>query len=87
MLSTGPIIKEVRLFPVCTPRLYGEPSQHIIVRLTASDGTIGWVGAPALPSHGRLSPLRSMFAVSGEYFQNQRLASAHVAKSAQVLGA
>ena len=35
-------IKAVKLYPVTTPRLYGEPSQHIIVRLTAADGTTGW---------------------------------------------
>ncbi len=35
-------IKAVNLYPVTTPRLYGEPSQHIIVRLTAADGTTGW---------------------------------------------
>lgn len=37
-----PTIQKVNLFPVSTPRLYGEPSQHVIVRLTASDGTAGW---------------------------------------------
>ncbi len=35
-------IKAVKLYPVTTPRLYGEPSQHVIVRLTAADGTTGW---------------------------------------------
>lgn len=35
-------IKAVKLYPVTTPRLYGEPSQHVIVRLTAADGTGGW---------------------------------------------
>ena len=35
-------IKAVKLYPVTTPRLYGEPSQHIIVRLVAEDGTTGW---------------------------------------------
>ena len=37
-----PVIREVRLGPVRTGRLYGEPSCHIIVRLIAADGTIGW---------------------------------------------
>ena len=35
-------IKAVKLYAVTTPRLYGEPSQHVIVRLTAADGTTGW---------------------------------------------
>lgn len=35
-------IKAVQLFPVTTPRLYGEPSQHVIVRLMAANGTVGW---------------------------------------------
>ncbi len=35
-------IKDLTLYPVTTPRLYGEPSQHIIVRLVAEDGTTGW---------------------------------------------
>jgi galactarate dehydratase (D-threo-forming) len=35
-------IKQASLFPVTTPRLYGEPSQHILIRLTAADGTTGW---------------------------------------------
>src|ERR1041385_1045280 len=42
MLSNAPTIQKVNLFPVCTPRLYGEPSQHVVIRLTASDGTYGW---------------------------------------------
>lgn len=37
-----PTYRKVRLFPVTTPRLYGEPSQHIIVLVEASDGTRGW---------------------------------------------
>lgn len=41
--STGwPEIRDVRLYPVRTTRLYGEPSAHVIVRLTAADGTTGW---------------------------------------------
>lgn len=39
---THAFIKEVSLYPVTTPRLYGEPSQHVIVRLAADDGTVGW---------------------------------------------
>ncbi len=35
-------IKDVHLFPVTTPRLSGEPSQHAVVRLEAEDGTLGW---------------------------------------------
>jgi galactarate dehydratase (D-threo-forming) len=35
-------ISNVSLYPVTTPRLYGEPSQHVIVRLAADDGTVGW---------------------------------------------
>jgi galactarate dehydratase (D-threo-forming) len=35
-------IKDIKLYPVTTPRLYGEPSQHIIVRLVAQDSTTGW---------------------------------------------
>jgi galactarate dehydratase (D-threo-forming) len=35
-------IKDLSLYPVTTPRLYGEPSQHVIVRLIAADGTTGW---------------------------------------------
>lgn len=37
-----PAIRSVRLYPVRTARLYGEPSAHIVVRLTAADGTEGW---------------------------------------------
>lgn len=37
-----PPIRDVTLFPVRTPRLYGEPSSHILVRLRAADGTAGW---------------------------------------------
>lgn len=37
-----PKIKSVQLYPVTTPRLYGEPSQHVVVRIEASDGTVGW---------------------------------------------
>jgi L-alanine-DL-glutamate epimerase-like enolase superfamily enzyme len=37
-----PPIRSVALYPVRTGRLYGEPSSHIIVRLTAADGTVGW---------------------------------------------
>ncbi len=35
-------IKALQLYPVTTPRLYGEPSQHILLRLEADDGTVGW---------------------------------------------
>ncbi len=42
MLSSIPIIQNVNLYPLITPRLYGEPSQHVVVRLTANDGTYGW---------------------------------------------
>lgn len=42
MLSTPPTISKVNLYPVVTPRLYGEPSQHIILRLQANDGSEGW---------------------------------------------
>ena len=41
-MNEHPNIKNVTLYPVITPRLYGEPSQHIIVRLEATDGTVGW---------------------------------------------
>ena len=37
-----PAIRAVHLHPVRTGRLYGEPSSHIVVRLLAADGTIGW---------------------------------------------
>jgi len=42
MLSTAPAISRVNLYPVLTPRLYGEPSQHVILRLQSTDGTEGW---------------------------------------------
>ncbi|MDX2153743.1 MAG: enolase C-terminal domain-like protein [Bryobacteraceae bacterium] len=42
MLSEAPVIRSVDLYPVLTGRLYGEPSQHILLRLTASDGSTGW---------------------------------------------
>jgi muconate cycloisomerase len=35
-------IKQVSLYPVTTARLYGEPSQHVLLRLEARDGTTGW---------------------------------------------
>lgn len=35
-------IKNVALFPVTTARFYGEPSQHVILKLEAEDGTVGW---------------------------------------------
>ncbi len=35
-------IKDASLYPVTTPRLYGEPSQHVLLRLEAEDGTVGW---------------------------------------------
>ncbi len=37
-----PLIQSVTLFPVRTGRMYGEPSSHVIVKLTAQDGTVGW---------------------------------------------
>ena len=36
------LIKNVSLYPVTTARLYGEPSQHVLLRLEAEDGTVGW---------------------------------------------
>jgi L-alanine-DL-glutamate epimerase-like enolase superfamily enzyme len=41
-MSDIPRIAQVQLFPVRTARLYGEPSSHIVVRLTAEDGAVGW---------------------------------------------
>ncbi len=41
-LSAAPPLAKVELFPVTTPRLYGEPSQHVMVCLTAADGSEGW---------------------------------------------
>lgn len=35
-------IKEISLYPVTTARLYGEPSQHVLLKLEAEDGTTGW---------------------------------------------
>jgi galactarate dehydratase (D-threo-forming) len=35
-------IDKLELFPVTTTRLYGEPSQHILVCIRAVDGTEGW---------------------------------------------
>ncbi|MBC8165745.1 MAG: muconate cycloisomerase [Bryobacteraceae bacterium] len=41
--KTGlPRIEGVSLYPVRTKRLYGEPSSHVVVKLTAGDGTVGW---------------------------------------------
>jgi galactarate dehydratase (D-threo-forming) len=37
-----PRIQGVDLYPVRTGRLYGEPSSHIIVKLSAEDGSVGW---------------------------------------------
>jgi len=37
-----PRIQNVDLYPVRTGRLYGEPSSHVVVRLTAEDGAVGW---------------------------------------------
>lgn len=37
-----PRIADVKLFPVATERLYGEASQHVLLRLEAEDGTVGW---------------------------------------------
>jgi muconate cycloisomerase len=42
MLSSAPRISKVNLYPVLTPRLYGEPSQHVLLRLQADDGSEGW---------------------------------------------
>ena len=39
---SGVRIRDVSLFPVTTPRVSGEPSQHVVVRLDADDGTTGW---------------------------------------------
>ncbi len=39
---SGVRIREVALYPVTTPRVSGEPSQHVVVRLGADDGTTGW---------------------------------------------
>lgn len=36
------LIQDVSLYAVTTPRLYGEPSQHILLRLVTNDGTAGW---------------------------------------------
>jgi muconate cycloisomerase len=35
-------IEKVELFPVTTTRLYGEPSQHVLVCLTSGSGMEGW---------------------------------------------
>lgn len=37
-----PAVKAVELYAVRTGRLYGEPSSHVVVKLTAQDGTAGW---------------------------------------------
>lgn len=37
-----PPIQSIKLYPVRTGRLYGEPSSHVVVQLTAKDGTVGW---------------------------------------------
>lgn len=36
------VIKDVSLFPVTTPRVSGEPSQHVLLRLEAENGVAGW---------------------------------------------
>lgn len=36
------IIQNVTLYPVTTGRRYGEPSQHVLLRMEADDGTVGW---------------------------------------------
>jgi muconate cycloisomerase len=41
-MSDSISIRTVNLYPVTTPRLYGEPSQHVLVRIEAADGTVGW---------------------------------------------
>ena len=39
---SGVRVRRVSLHPVTTPRVSGEPSQHVVVRLDADDGTTGW---------------------------------------------
>lgn len=41
-MSDFPRIAQVHLYPVRSPRIYGEPSSHIVVQLIAEDGTVGW---------------------------------------------
>ena len=36
------IIKTVKLFPVTTARLYGAPSQHVILKMETRGGAVGW---------------------------------------------
>ncbi len=36
------LIKNVSLFPVVTPRIAGEPSRHVLLRLEAENGVAGW---------------------------------------------
>jgi len=36
------LIKDVSLFPVTTPRVSGEPSQHVLLRLEGGNGAEGW---------------------------------------------
>jgi len=35
-------IQQIKLYPISTPRLYGEPSQHVVVEAVASNGITGW---------------------------------------------
>ena len=37
-----PNVDSVQLYPLITGRLYGEPSQHVLLKLTAEDGSEGW---------------------------------------------
>lgn len=37
-----PTIKDITLYPVKAARIYGHASSHIVVRLEATDGTVGW---------------------------------------------
>lgn len=41
-MTDTPVIKSVQLYPVTTPRLYGEPSQHVLVRVDTREGAVGW---------------------------------------------
>lgn len=41
-MNPFPVIQDVHLYPVTTLRLYGEPSQHVMVHLEANDRSQGW---------------------------------------------
>ncbi len=41
-MNSSVTIREIKLYPVATPRLYGEPSQHVVVEVIASNGVSGW---------------------------------------------